>query len=77
MFAFKFLTSSSFKPKISQLSNPTNSEISTLAPSKVPIVIAPFIMNFILPVPLASLPAVEICSETSAAGMIFSAKVTP
>lgn len=30
-------------------------------------------MNFILPVPLASVPAVEICSDRSAAGMIFSA----
>jgi hypothetical protein len=29
---------------------------------------APFIMNFMFPVPDASLPAVEICSLTSAAG---------
>ena len=29
-----------------------------------------------LPVPEASLPAVEICSERSAAGMIFSANDT-
>ena len=40
-----------------------------LAPSSVPIVSAPFIANFMLPVPEASLPAVEICSETSAAGI--------
>ena len=33
---------------------------------------APFIMNFMLPVPEASLPAVETCSERSAAGQIFS-----
>ena len=33
-------------------------------------------MNFMLPVPEASVPAVEICSLKSAAGMIFSAKVT-
>ena len=57
-------------------SSPISSAISTLAPSKVPMVRAPFNMNFMLPVPLASVPAVEICSERSAAGMIFSAKVT-
>jgi len=33
-------------------------------------------MNFMLPVPDASVPAVEICSLRSAAGMIFSARVT-
>ena len=33
-----------------------------------PIVSAPFIENFMFPVPEASLPAVEICSERSAAG---------
>ena len=38
------------------------------APS-VPTVSAPFIMNFMLPVPLASLDAVEICSEISVAGI--------
>jgi len=38
------------------------------APSRVPIVSAPFIENFMLPVPDASLPAVEICSDRSAAG---------
>ena len=37
---------------------------------------APFIMNFMLPVPLASLPAVEICSDKSAAGQIASIRVT-
>ena len=49
-------------------SPPTASRISTLAPSMVPRVMAPFIMNFMLPVPEASFDAVEICSETSAAG---------
>ena len=34
---------------------------------------APFNMNFMLPVPDASLLAVEICSETSAAAKIHSA----
>ena len=42
-------------------SSPSLSCISTFAPSSVPTVSAPFIMNFMLPVPLASLPAVEIC----------------
>jgi len=42
--------------------------ISILAPSRVPMVSAPFMANFILPVPEASLPAVEICSERSVAG---------
>ena len=39
-----------------------------LAPSSVPMVSAPFSANFMFPVPDASLPAVEICSERSAAG---------
>ena len=54
-------------------SSPTSSTISTLAPSIVPIVTAPFNMNFMLPVPDASLDAVEICSDTSAAAKIISA----
>ena len=58
------------------LSSPTSSLISMFAPSKVPIVRAPFMANFMLPVPDASLPAVEICSLRSAAGMIFSATET-
>ena len=33
------------------------------APSSVPIVSAPFSANFMLPVPDASVPAVEICSR--------------
>ncbi len=44
--------------------SPTASLISMLAPSSVPTVSAPFIANFMLPVPDASMPAVEICSET-------------
>ena len=44
------------------------SAISTFAPSSVPTVTAPLIINFILPVPLASLPASEICSLTSDGG---------
>ena len=50
-------------------SSPTNSWISTFAPSNVPNVNAPFNMNFIFPVPLASFEANEICSEISAAGI--------
>ncbi|KAG9344505.1 hypothetical protein JZ751_011175 [Albula glossodonta] len=52
-----------------RLSSPASSAISTLAPSMVPMVRAPFSMNFMLPVPEASVPAVEICSDRSAAGI--------
>ena len=45
---------------------PTASMISIFAPSMVPMVRAPFMANFIFPVPEASFPAVEICSERSA-----------
>jgi len=45
-----------------------------VAPSRVPSVNAPFIMNFMLLVPLASYPAVEIWFDTSAAGMRRSAR---
>ena len=58
------------------LSGPTSSAISTLAPSRVPRVTAPLAINFMLPVPLASLEAREICSEMSQAGMTRSAQVT-
>ena len=53
---------------MTQFASPTASRISTLAPSRVPRVMAPFIMNFMFPVPEASLLAVDICSDTSAAG---------
>ena len=39
-------------------------------------VIAPFSINFMFPVPLASLEAREICSEISQAGISFSAALT-
>ncbi|CSI86871.1 Uncharacterised protein [Vibrio cholerae] len=58
------------------LSSPTSSRISTFAPSIVPMVSAPLSAIFMLPVPDASLPAVEICSDTSAAGMMISAMLT-
>ena len=64
------------RPKMKMFTAPTSSRISIFAPSSVPTVSAPFIENFMLPVPEASVPAVEICSETSAAGMIFSASET-
>ena len=63
-------------PKMKMFSSPTSSMISIFAPSSVPMVSAPLRANFILPVPEASLPAVEICSERSAAGMSFSASET-
>lgn len=63
-------------PKMRMLSLPTRSPISTFAPSRVPRVIAPLSMSFMLPVPLASVPAREICSEISEAGMSSSEMVT-
>jgi hypothetical protein len=52
-------------------SAPISSAISTFAPSIVPIIRHPFIINFIFEVPEASVPAVDICSESSAAGIII------
>ena len=63
-------------PKMKMFSSPTASLISMLAPSSVPIVSAPFSDSFMLPVPEASMPAVEICSDRSAAGMISCASDT-
>lgn len=65
-------TSSTLMPKMKRFSSPASSAISTLAPSMVPMVRAPFNINFMLPVPEASVPAVEICSDRSAAGMAGS-----
>ena len=70
------VTSIASMPKIAMFSGPTWSRISMLAPSSVPMVSAPFSASFMLPVPEASMPAVEICSERSAAGMITSARLT-
>jgi hypothetical protein len=56
------------RPNKKKSRSPTASRISTLAPSSVPMVSAPFIESFMLPVPEASFPAVEICSDRSAAG---------
>jgi len=55
---------------------PTSSAISTLAPSIVPIIKQPFIINFIFDVPEASVPAVEICCESSEPGMMIYAAET-
>ena len=60
-------------PNRKKLSAPTSRKISTFAPSSVPMVGAPLIMNFMFPVPDASIPAVEICSDRSAAGTRCSA----
>ena len=54
-------TASASAPKMNMLSAPISSAISMLAPSMVPMMSAPFIANFMLPVPLASVPAVEMC----------------
>ncbi|CKU33211.1 Uncharacterised protein [Mycobacterium tuberculosis] len=69
-------TSGVVLPKMKMFSGPTFSRISTLAPSSVPMVSAPLSANFMLPVPEASVPAVEICSDRSAAGMMISARLT-
>jgi hypothetical protein len=55
------------------LSLPISSAISTLAPSMVPMISEPFMQNFMLEVPLASVPAVEMCCDSSLAGMRYSA----
>ena len=60
---------SAVRPNRKKFDSPASWAISIVAPSRVPTVKAPFIMNFMLPVPLASKPAVEICSETSLAGI--------
>lgn len=48
----------------------------TLAPSQVPMISPPFKQNFMLLVPEASVPAVEMCSEMSLAGQMISALLT-
>ena len=52
------------------------SKISTFAPSSVPMQSAPLRANFMLLVPDASVPASEICSCKSAAGMMIWARLT-
>ena len=47
-----------------------------LAPSSVPMVMAPLRASFMLPVPEASVPAREICSERLPAATTASATVT-
>jgi hypothetical protein len=47
---------------------------SRFAPSAVHTPMAPYSASFMLLVPEASVPAVDICSPTSAAGMIISAR---
>ena len=74
--AFRSATSSAVSPKMKMFSVPTASAISMFAPSSVPMVRAPFSANFMFPVPEASKPAVEICSERSLPGKIFSASET-
>ncbi len=47
------------------LTAPTSSAISTLAPSMVPMMRPPFMQNFMLDVPEASVPAVLMCCDSS------------
>ena len=53
-----------------------NQQRLTFAPSQVPMIKPPFNTNFMLLVPLASVPAVEICSLMSEAGVMISALLT-
>ena len=46
------------------------------APSSVPMITPPFSTAFMHPVPDASVPAVEICSESSVAGNSICAAET-
>lgn len=55
-------------------SSPTSWAISILLPSIVHMSKAPLRQNFILLVPLASFPTVLMCSLTSVAGIIISAR---
>ena len=48
----------------------------TLAPSQVPMTRPPLSTNFMLLVPEASVPAVEMCSLMSDAGVRISALLT-
>lgn len=57
-------------------SSPISSPISMFAPSTVPTNNPPFKQNFIFEVPLASVPAVEICWEMLLAGTNNSATDT-
>ena len=52
------------------------SAISMLAPSMVPMMRQPFMANFMLLVPLASVPAVLMCWLSSAPGISTSARST-
>lgn len=63
-------------PKMNKFSLPVSSAISMLAPSMVPMMRHPFIWNFMLEVPEASVPAVEMCWDSSAPGMMYSASDT-
>lgn len=69
-------TSSALAPKMKQLWLPAASSISMFAPSRVPMMRPPFRTNFMLLVPEASVPAVEMCSEMSEAGTMTSASET-
>ena len=63
-------------PAGSLLSAASSSAISTLAPSMVPMMRQPFMANFMLLVPLASVPAVLMCWLSSEAGTMTSARET-
>ena len=70
------VTWSAVAPNVNMLFSPIACSISMFAPSIVPTIKPPFMTNFMFPVPLASIPAVEMCCETSLAGMSISAVET-
>ena len=49
------------RQRLAKHTSPISSAISMFAPSMVPMMSAPFMANFMFPVPLASVPAVEMC----------------
>ena len=53
---------------MNMFSSPISSAISTFAPSMVPMIRQPFIADFMLEVPEASVPTVEMCFLASARG---------
>lgn len=54
----------------------SENKLLTFAPSQVPMMRPPLSTNFMFEVPEASVPAVEICSLISEAGVMISALLT-
>jgi hypothetical protein len=68
-----FQISRLYSPIVLSVENlPLFAQFKMLAPTSVPMVIASFIISFMLPVPEVSLPAADICSDKSIAWHIYS-----